>query len=103
MAGAEVKPFPRPCATPSIAAPSGSKARMSEHRDVRVRAGPLGAKCDGRSSQPDVGSTVMSGANGFGHVCRNKSGSLACERNRSSEHVPLDPEMRKDLARDFFD
>src|SRR5690242_14781724 len=45
--------------TPSIAAPSGSKARLFEHRDVRVRAGPLGARCDGKSSQPDVGETVM--------------------------------------------
>src|SRR6185312_14848432 len=45
--------------TPSIAATSGSKARLSEHRDVRVRAGPLGARWDGKSRQPDVGETVM--------------------------------------------
>src|SRR5579885_3390145 len=31
----------------------------SEHRDVRVRAGPLGARSAAESSQPDVGSTVM--------------------------------------------
>jgi len=51
----------------------GSKARLSEHKDVRVRAGPLGARCDGESSQPDVGETVMPGANGFGYFPRKES------------------------------
>jgi len=46
---------------------------MSEHRDVRVRAGPPGARSAAESGQPDVGSTVMPGANGFGYFCRNKS------------------------------
>ena len=32
---------------------------MFEHRDVRVRAGALGARSAGQSSQPDVGETVM--------------------------------------------
>ena len=38
---------PRAVAVPSIAAESGSKARMSEHMDVRVRAGPLAARSTG--------------------------------------------------------
>src|SRR5690348_10446382 len=63
----------------SIAAPSGSKARLFEHRDVRVRAGPLGARSAVEWSQPDVGETVMPGANGFGYFCRNKSSPLAWE------------------------
>ena len=52
----------RPCTTPSIAAPSGSKARMFEHRDVRVRAGPLGARSTGAFRQHDVAETVVPGA-----------------------------------------
>jgi len=48
MAGSEAQLFPRLCTTPSIAATSGSKARMSEHKDVRVRAGPLGARSAGQ-------------------------------------------------------
>jgi hypothetical protein len=48
--------------TPSIAAASGSKARMSEHKDVRVRAGPLGARSAGQLSRHHVGETVMPGA-----------------------------------------
>src|SRR5690242_14757702 len=59
--------------TASIATPSGSKARLFEHRDVRVRAGPLGARSAAESSQPDVGSTVMPGANGFGYFPRKES------------------------------
>src|SRR5690348_15656123 len=59
--------------TASIAAPGGSKARLFEHKDVRVRAGPPGARSAAESSQPDVGETVMPGANGFGYFCRNKS------------------------------
>gem|GEM_PF-1996449 len=51
--------FPRPCATPSIAAPSGSKARMFEHKDVRVRAGPPGARSAGKLRQYDVAETVV--------------------------------------------
>src|SRR5690348_1815224 len=57
----------------SIAAPSGSKARLFEHSDVRVRAGPLGARSTAESSQPDVGETVMPGANGFGYFPRKES------------------------------
>src|SRR5690348_13771170 len=67
--------------TPSIAAPSGSKARLLERMDARVRAGPLGARSAGESSQPDVGETVMPGANGFGYFCRNKSSPFAREAN----------------------
>src|SRR5690348_3646274 len=43
----------------AIAAPGGSKARLFEHMDVRVRAGPPGARSAAESSQPDVGETVM--------------------------------------------
>jgi hypothetical protein len=43
------------------------KGAMSEHRDVRVRAGARPARSAGQSSQPDVGETVMPGANGFGY------------------------------------
>src|SRR5690242_14403874 len=46
---------------------------MSEHRDVRVRAGPLGARSAAESSQPDVGETVMPGAIGFGYFPRKES------------------------------
>jgi hypothetical protein len=35
---------------------------MSEHRDVRVRAGPLGARSAGKFRQHDVAETAMSGA-----------------------------------------
>src|SRR5690348_15359277 len=45
--------------TPSIAAGRAGKARLFEHTDVRVRAGARPARSAGKSSQPDVGSTVM--------------------------------------------
>jgi len=32
---------------------------LSEHMDVRVRAGPPGARSAGQSSQPDIGETGM--------------------------------------------
>ncbi|MBS0383033.1 MAG: hypothetical protein JSR56_11435 [Proteobacteria bacterium] len=48
--------------TPSIAAASGSKARMSEHTDVRVRAGPLGARGAGKFLRHDAAETGMPGA-----------------------------------------
>jgi hypothetical protein len=35
------------------------KGAMSEHTDVRVRAGARLARSAGQSSQPDVGETVM--------------------------------------------
>src|SRR5690242_3008052 len=53
------------------------KGAMSEHRDGRVRAGARPARSAGQSSQPDVGETVMPGANGFGYFCRNKSSPRA--------------------------
>src|SRR5690348_17536079 len=65
--------FRRRCMTASIAAPSGSKARLFEHKEVRVRAGPLGARSAVKSSQPDVGETVRPGANGFGYFPRKES------------------------------
>src|SRR5690348_17857837 len=58
---------------PSIAAERAGKARMFEHRDVRVRAGSRPARSAGESSQPDVGETVMPGANGFGYFPRKES------------------------------
>jgi len=64
---------------PSIAAGRAGKARLSEHREVRVRAGARPARSAGKSSQPDVGETDMPGANGFGYFCRNKSSPLARE------------------------
>ena len=62
MAVIEAELSLRRCMTPSIAAPSGSKARMSEHRDVRVRAGPLGARSAGKFQGQDVAEIVMLGA-----------------------------------------
>ena len=47
---------------PSIAAGRAGKARLSEHMEVRVRAGARPARSAGESSQPDVGETVMPGA-----------------------------------------
>src|SRR5690242_18568053 len=46
---------------PSIAAGRAGKARLFEHRDVRVRAGARPTRSAGQSSQPDVGETVMLG------------------------------------------
>jgi hypothetical protein len=40
---------------------SGSKARMFEHRDVRVRAGLLGARSAGKLRQQDVAEAVVPG------------------------------------------
>ena len=62
MTGKEAELLSCPCTTPSIAAPSGSKARMFEHMDVQVRAGPLGARSAGKSRQHDVAETVVPGA-----------------------------------------
>src|SRR6185312_3551868 len=58
---------------PSIAAGCAGKARLFEHKDVRVRAGARAARSAGQSSQPDVGETVMPGANGFGYFPRKES------------------------------
>src|SRR5690348_15259421 len=58
---------------PSIAAGRAGKARLFEHRDVRVRAGARPARSAGKSSQPDVGEAVMPGANGFGYFPRKES------------------------------
>src|SRR5690242_17174494 len=71
MGGRVEVSFRRRRMTASIAASSGSKARLFERMDARVRAGPLGARSTVESSQPDVGSTVMPAANGFGYFCRN--------------------------------
>jgi len=49
------------------------KGATSGHRDVRVRAGARPARSAGQSSQPDEGSTVMPGANGFGYFPRKES------------------------------
>ncbi len=77
--------FPAPCMTPSIAAPSGSKARMSEHRDVRVRAGPLGARSAGQWRQHDVVETIMLTRNGFGYFPGKESNSArGSERNQGN-------------------
>ncbi|HET6907216.1 MAG TPA: hypothetical protein VFH52_09735 [Rhodanobacteraceae bacterium] len=59
--------FRRRRMTPSTAAGRAGKARLLEHMDVRVRAGARLARSAGQSSQPDVGETVMPGANGFGY------------------------------------
>jgi hypothetical protein len=59
--------------TPSIADGRAGKARLFEHRDVRVRAGARTARSAGQSSQPDVGETVMPGANGFGYFPRKEN------------------------------
>ncbi|MBS0432954.1 MAG: hypothetical protein JSS21_11205 [Proteobacteria bacterium] len=64
--------FPAPCMTPSIAAGRAGKARMSEHMDVRVRAGARSARSAGKSSRQEVGEIVMFARNGFGDFCRTK-------------------------------
>src|SRR6185437_15826710 len=45
--------------TPSIAVTSAGKARLFEHRDVRVRAGALGARSAGQFQRHDVAEAVM--------------------------------------------
>src|SRR5690242_3332384 len=59
--------------TPSIAATSGSKARCSSAGTREFAPARLAQRCDGQSSQPDVGETVMPGANGFGYFPRKES------------------------------
>ena len=54
-----------PFAVPSIAAGSGSKARMSEHTEVRVRAGPLSARSTGHSDSRTRIRTPRSGPTRF--------------------------------------
>jgi hypothetical protein len=54
--------IPAPFAVPSIAAECGSKARLSEHMDVRVRAGPLAARSAGRSDSLDANQNTAAGA-----------------------------------------
>ena len=62
---------PGAVAVPSIAAESGSKARMSEHTDVRVRAGPLSARSAGDSDSLDANQNAASGAKRvFGYFLR---------------------------------
>ena len=57
-----IRTIPAPFAVPSIAAESGSKARLSEHTDVRVRAGPLAARSAGHSDSLDVNQNAAAGA-----------------------------------------
>jgi len=71
----------------SIAAPTESKARLFEHKDVRVRAGPLGARSAAESSQPDVDETVMPGANGFGYFPRTKVTRVVGRRGKDMDVV----------------
>jgi len=49
-----------------------SKARLSEHTEVRVRAGARETR-QGQSSRHDVGETIASSANGFGYFPRKES------------------------------
>jgi hypothetical protein len=53
--------------TPRSTADRASKARMSEHKDVRVRAGARSASIAGKLSRHDVGETGMPGAMVFGY------------------------------------
>jgi len=62
MAGNEAELFCVLARRRGIAEPSGSKARMFEHKDLRVRAGPLGARSAGQFRQHDVAETVVPGA-----------------------------------------
>ncbi len=73
----------RLCTTPSIAAPSGSKARMFEHRDVRVRAGPLGARSAGKFRRHDVAETGVLGAMVLATFAETKVARPRSGRNRS--------------------
>ncbi|HWG11112.1 MAG TPA: hypothetical protein VN693_06400 [Rhodanobacteraceae bacterium] len=63
--------------TPSIAADRAGKARMSEHKDVRVRVGARSGRSGGKSSRQDVGEIVMPARNGFGYFPRKESDTLA--------------------------
>jgi hypothetical protein len=84
---------------PSHGAEHRSRARgkgaMSEHKDVRVRAGTRPARSAGQSSQPDVGETVMPGANGFGYFCRNKSSPRRWTARKKTWVWRLDPRRGK--------
>src|SRR5579875_3853955 len=66
---------------PSIAAGRAGKARMSEHRDVRVRAGARPVRSAGQSSQPDVGEIVMPARWFWRLLPKQKSPARGSERN----------------------
>jgi hypothetical protein len=72
----------RPCTMPSIAAAVGSKARMFEHRDVRVRASPLGARSTGKFRQHELPKPSCR-VHGFGYFRRNESSSLAASETHA--------------------
>ena len=90
MTDNEATLFKRLCTTPSIAAPSGSKARMFEAMDGRVRAGPLGARSAGKFRQHDVAETVVPGAMVFRPFLPKQKGarSLASETALSQCDCP---------------
>jgi len=73
--------LPRRRMTPSIAAERAEKARLFEHKDVRVRAGARSARSAGKSSQPDVGSTVMPARWFWRLLPKQKSPARGSERN----------------------
>jgi len=54
--------FPAPSHDGEHRSAKREQGAMSEHRDVRVRAGPLGARSAVESSQLDIGETVVPGA-----------------------------------------
>jgi hypothetical protein len=116
MTGSEAELFPRPCTTLSIAAPR-SKARMFEHRDVRVRAGPLGTRSAGKLRQHDVAETVVHGRMALVTFPERKATRSPWRRAESRQgcrtcprmvgHHPhfgnpfrLDPGLRRDDAQD---
>src|SRR5574337_1935798 len=100
MTGNEAELFSRPCTTPSIAAPSGSKARMFEHRDVRVRAGPLGVRSTGKFRQHEVAETGLPGAMVFGYFLPKQK--VARSPPRRAEPSPIVACLRKNLTGSGF-
>ena len=57
---------------------------MFEHQDVRVRAGPLGARSVGQSNRHDVGETVIFARSGLGYFRRTESNPRAVARGTAS-------------------
>src|SRR5690242_4283989 len=75
----------RRCMTASIATPGESKAHMFEQVDVRVGAGPLGAKSAAQSSRYDVGEIVMTGAMALPTLAVTKVGRSPWRRAESKQ------------------
>jgi hypothetical protein len=72
---------------------------MVEHRDVRVRAGPLGARGAGKFRQHDVAETGVRGAMGLANFAETKvarSPQASGTATWVSRIKTLDPGLRRD-------